>query len=230
MKKYAIPVMLKTSIGKDYWRGETARLIQAMADHGVKVKLLNKRDGYERWWETAAGKLIVAFYTVVAWLGGGGKNSRMMATRKFNNNYISVYKSRGECRVYWTADSDFDPGRMWDHAILSHEMVHAVDASRVGAFLFSVLYLFVAPCLFGFRRLFEQRGYDEDIRVLLHIGEERVAIRRIKYVRKQFTGSSYMWMDVLFGGGFRDVDKALRRIRTNRSPLERIGFERKPVR
>lgn len=191
------------------------QLIAAFASKGIQIRILNKSDGYRKWWERIVMRLARLFNPDV-------------------DSFITVFTSGKEARIYWSAGRPFSATSIFDHATLRHEAVHVLQAMRLGKlfgpFLFALLYLFALPAVFTMRAKYEQEAYLETLRVYQEYGVSHVQkIRAMDRWAKLFRDSSYFWMDPVWGGGFRRGSDLRAQIlyhgAPGPSPLEAIGYK-----
>lgn len=200
----------------DHIQRENERLLSCFRKEGVQIRILNKKDGYQKWWEKAAMWLVRLFNRSV-------------------DDFITVFFDGQEARIYWSASGSFRDWSINDHAVFRHECVHVLQAmrisrSRLGALLFSLAYLFLLPAVWTMRAKFEREAYTESARTLLQYGvAPRDLDKTMDRWARYFYGSDYLFMDPISGGGFRP-GKSLRQSILNgelsplNGPLREIGF------
>lgn len=209
----------KIDIHSPHWKEESERLIDLAASVGYRVKIIPTKTiaDYEKWWERFAVGFVSEFV-----------NERILG------GYIQTFCSGGEVRIYWPSDG-FNWESLHDHSILRHELVHGIiQAYRFGRNFFSylifvTLYILALPAGLTMRGRFERQAYIESIRTLLGSGNYDLIPERLDKIEQEMRGSSYGFMDPIWGGGFGaggSVRRALNegKITPENSPLKKIGF------
>lgn len=116
--------------------------------------------------------------------------------RNFMSSYITTIGFTIYTNSNW--DNMSDASKI---AVIRHEFVHMEQCHKYGKIGFSLLYLFVLPCVFAFYRTkFEKEAYEETIRVYVeNLGYDNVKSSKDfkDFIVSQFTGASYMWSWVI---------------------------------
>ena len=200
----------------EFWEQETARLFHRMEEEGVKVRVLNRQDGYEKWWERVAFSVARVF------------------NKKVETGLAAVLYDGKEARVYLPLGSEADHQSLSFHALMRHECVHVLQARRIargrlGAFLFALGYLLCLPAVWTLRARWETEAYLESARTWILAG---AGSRHLEWLCDRwallFRSSAYLFMDPKGAGGFAPdgkyrtlvIDKRLR----PESTLNEIGF------
>lgn len=211
------------SLVHSFWKEESDRLLDRMQDAGVRVRVLQRKDGYEKWYERAATRLAKLFNPSI------------------EEKFASVFFDGAEARIYMPLDSNLTEDSVDMHALLRHECVHVLQAQRLakgrlGAFLFKLAYLLVLPAWVTLRAKYEEEAYLESARVwhtaLAPLQDDKLWTSFMTGLCSQwevlFYGPAYFWMDPRNAGGFAPggINRTLVTSRRQlfASPLNEVGF------
>lgn len=115
--------------------------------------------------------------------------------RFFAPRYDSDFATTMHPYVYVPESWLKSPNAMY--GTLRHEYIHLRDEQKYG-WAYKLSYILLAPVILTMRSYWERRGFVQNlIRDYERHGE--VGKERINWAVKNFTGSTYAWMDPIFG-------------------------------
>lgn len=194
-------VQARVEDDRTFWFEQVESLIEGMNEKGIPVRLVRKDKDFrpDKGWERLLfwlGRMLIPKFD---------QATQAMGPRIYLSSGL-LYHRRARLSTKNT------------YRVVLHECTHVLQWYRFrklvlgwhfGAYLiWGLLYLLLTPILFTVRSLWEREAYVDGHAALVRTGLNRDTDKYCDWVVQLFTSNRYVWMDPIWGGGFKEGGKA----------------------